>query len=62
MNAIYKFPGRRVGWSKFVGQQHSDICFQFMCMFFPVIFPFFMVVLIVTRSLYEMNEQTNNGM
>lgn len=21
------------GWSKFVGQQHSDICFQFVCMF-----------------------------
>lgn len=28
------------GRSKFVGQQHPDICFQFACMFSPVIFHF----------------------
>lgn len=50
------------GWSKFVGHQHPDICFQSMCMFPPVIFPLFMAVLIVTRSLCEMTEQLKRGM
>lgn len=39
------------GWSKFVGHQHPDICFQFMCMFSPVIFPLFMAVLLPEVSM-----------
>lgn len=64
MNAIYKFPGRgrRVVdlnlWDNSIQISAFNLRACFPC-YFPV---FFMAVLIVTRSLYKMTEQPNNGM
>lgn len=62
MNASYTFPGRHV-----VDLNLWDTSIQIsafnLCACFPLLFSlFFMAVLIVTRSLYEMTEQPESGM
>lgn len=61
MNAIYKFPGRRVVDLNLWDNSTQISAFN-LCACFPCYFPFFTAVLIDTRSLYEMTARPNNGM